>query len=69
MNLENKNKVNKSRQNRLQNAFFDAENASALVYFLNDLYMDSSETSRRSHAPDQISSAPGMDRENSGFSM
>ena len=69
MNLENRNQANKSRQNRPLNAFFDPRCASALVYFEPYFSANPSLASRQSHAPTQNSSASGMERENSGFSI
>jgi len=69
MNLENINQSKRNRLNRQQKAYFAHESASARVYFNHDFNNNLSVASRQSHILAQNITAPGMERENSGFSV
>jgi len=69
MNLENINQSKINRLNRQQKAYFAHECAPARVYFNLDFNNNLSVASRQSHILAQKITAPGMERENSGFSM
>jgi len=69
MNLENNNQLENNRQNRQLKAYNALECASAIVYFNSNFVDNFNPASHRSHASAQKSSAPRMERENSGFSM